>query len=79
MFEKALALDPSYSRAFSGLAFSHHRDIWLEYTDSRENSVAKCLEVTRAAVALDDTDAFAHMVLGAAFSWAGQHDPRDPR
>ncbi len=74
MFEKALALDPNYSQAFSGLAYSHHHDIWLEYTDSRENSVAKCLEAARTAVAFDDRDAFAHMVLGAAFSWAGRHD-----
>ena len=74
MFEKALALDPNYSQAFSGLAYSHHRDIWLEYTDSRENSVAKCLEAARTAVEFDDRDAFAHMVLGAAFSWAGRHD-----
>ncbi len=74
MFEKAVALDPNYSRAFSGLAYSHHLDIWLGYTDSRENSAAKCLEAARTAVTFDDTDAFAHMVVGAAFSWACRHD-----
>ncbi len=74
MFERAVELDSTYSQAFYGLAYSHHRDLLLEYARSRDDSVARCLAAAERAVALDAMDSLAHSMLGYAALWAGQHD-----
>ena len=74
MFERALELDSTYSQAHCGLAQTHHRDINLDLSESREESVAKCLEAARRAVKLDDMDSSAHWMLGLALQWAGQYE-----
>ncbi len=74
VFERALELDATYCQALTGLAYSHQLDILFEYTDSRAESIAQLLEAARRAVALDDTDSFAHVLLAFAFRWSGQHD-----
>jgi adenylate cyclase len=35
MFEQALTLDPTYSRSWTGLAYSHYRDAFFAFTDDR--------------------------------------------
>ena len=72
MFTRAIALDPNYSQAYSGLAYSHHRDIHLGYTEDRAESIRKLCEVAERAVALDDADSLAHWVLGMANLWSGR-------
>jgi adenylate cyclase len=74
MFERAVELDSTYSQAFYGLAYSHHRDLLLEFARSRDDSVARCLAAAERAVALDAMDSLAHSMLGYAALWAGQHD-----
>ncbi len=74
MFERAIELDPTYGQAYSGIAQTHHRDIVFDFTESREESAAQCLESARQAVAIDDMDSAAHWVLGLGFQWSGQHD-----
>jgi adenylate cyclase len=74
MFELALALDPSYSRNWTGLAYSHYRDAFLAFTEDREQSIAQCLEAARQALARDDGDAVAHFVLSRGLQLAGKPD-----
>jgi adenylate cyclase len=74
MFERACGLDPTYSQAFTGLAHTYQIDILLEFTDRREESIAKLFEAARQAVALDDADSMAHVMLCFACRWARQHD-----
>ena len=69
MFERAIVLDPDYSRAHAALAFTHHRDFYIGFAEDRDNSKEECLKVAQQAVALDDNDAFAHAVLGFAYVW----------
>jgi adenylate cyclase len=73
-FQRALALDPNYGRAYVGLAFSHHRDVQFRHTDSRADSLEKCLNMARRAVELDDTDAMAHWELGIAYAMHGNNE-----
>jgi adenylate cyclase len=74
MFERAMELDPDYSRAYSGLAFTYYRAVWLHSTDNREETVKKCLETARRAVELDKSDSYAYFVLSRALNVSGQHD-----
>ena len=74
MFGRALELDPSYSQAHSGLSFSHTRDLLLEVSDRRDESMAAALGACRRAIELDETDAFAHIMLAVASMWPGEFD-----
>lgn len=70
MFERAVARDPAYSRGYSGIAYTHHRDALLGYSDDPEQSIAQCVEAARRAVSLDDGDAFAHYVLSRGLHYS---------
>ncbi len=74
MFRRAIKLEPTYSRAFTGLAYSYHRDIFWDYAKSRDEWIKEFIKVARRAVELDDTNSSSHLVLGYAYIWAGQHD-----
>jgi len=70
MFERAIALDPTYAQAYTGLAYSHHRDLVLGYSDDPEGSREKCGQAARRAIALDEADSFAHWIM--ALYYAGR-------
>ncbi len=75
LFEAAIALDPEYSDAHAGLAWSYLRDIWLEVYDDRSGPLAKAFQSARRSVALDRASSTAHLALGTAHIWANEHDP----
>jgi adenylate cyclase len=74
MFQRAIELDPNYSDAYSGLARSYHRDLLMQCTDDRKESIAKALEAARRAVTLDRVSSIAHQVLSTAHIWRNEHD-----
>lgn len=74
MFERGVALDPNYSRAHTGMAYSHYRDVLFGYSDDIERSLALSLEFARRAISLDDTDGFAHFVMSRCLLHDGKLD-----
>ena len=72
MFEQAIALDSTYVSGYTGIAYSHFRDALLGFSDDQEQSIAHCLQGAERAVALDDTDPFAHFVLSRGLHLAGR-------
>ena len=74
MFAAALALDPNYARAYSGIAYSHCRDFRFGSTDDLEESLRGAFDAARRAIALDETDSQAHIMLARAYSCAGDGD-----
>ena len=74
MFLAAIEIDPRYSKAHTGLAYSYHRDLFWSYADDRLQWIERFLQVARDAVKHDDTDSSAHLVLGYAYLWDGQFD-----
>lgn len=72
LFERAIALDPNYARAWTGLAYTYSRDFRLWRADARETAAKKTLECARQAVRLDDTDSEAHLMLGRGFNMTDQ-------
>ena len=66
-FNQAIAIDPNYSRAYSGLAYTYILlDDWFM---PPHESVAKARENATKAIAIDETDADAHLVLGMVAHW----------
>lgn len=64
---QAIALDPNYSRAYSALAYNYiNQDDW--FLEPRK-SAPKAREAALKAVALNETDAEAHVVLAIEDQW----------
>ena len=73
-FGQAIELDPDYRAAYTGIAYSHHRDLTAEFAGDRDDSIAKCLEAARRGVALDPMNSNARVALAQAYIWPDQHD-----
>jgi adenylate cyclase len=77
MFERAIEIDPGYSRAYSGLAYTFHRDLAFQFFstgDVRGTLAANCLSAAQRAVDLDQSDSIAHTFLGLAKFWCDDFD-----
>jgi len=72
--EESIALDPKYPRPYVALAQTYLLDILLGTTESPERSMTKALELLKKAIALDDSEAAAHGVLGYLYAMMGQYD-----
>ncbi len=73
-FERAIELDPLFSRAHTSLAYTHQLDILHGYTDDRARSIEWLLSHAKRGVQLDDNDSYGHLMLCFAYRWAGEHD-----
>jgi adenylate cyclase len=65
-FEQAVALDPQYAEAYALLVMTYVRGAFY-YQEGQVRVRERALELARKAVALDDTLALAHNVLGWAY------------
>ncbi len=73
-FEQALALDPDYAQALTGLAYSHHRDLWFGFASDREHSISEQIRTAQQAIKIDLNDSMAHCMLGFGFLWSRDFD-----
>ncbi|MDH3692430.1 MAG: adenylate class-3/4/guanylyl cyclase [Gammaproteobacteria bacterium] len=67
MFEQATELDPDYAAAYIGLAESYIAEFWSSWTTNRDVAGARAFEHACKAVALDDRDSHAHLILAVAY------------
>jgi tetratricopeptide (TPR) repeat protein len=72
MFERAIALDPNYARAYVWLSWGYFIDWDFQWTEGA-GSLDRALETAKKAVALDDSLSDAHTVLGWTSLWKKQH------
>ena len=63
LFERALALEPQFSRAFSGLSFTSFQDRFLQYSDSGDEMAHRARSLADEALRYDPLDPFAHLNL----------------
>lgn len=63
-FERVINLDPGYASAHSALAGTYLIESWFGWTDSPEQSIAKAFECSQKGLSFDETDAWAHAVMG---------------
>jgi adenylate cyclase len=72
--EEAIALDPDYASAYAWLGATHMMDVWLGSSKSPKDSIKKAIELSKKALALDDTLATARSRLGFLYTMTRQHD-----
>ena len=74
LFRKAIKLDPTFARAYSALAVTYTNQVMVGYSDKTEEFLARALELTNTAIALDDTMPQAYFAQGYVLLYKGQHD-----
>jgi len=72
-FRAALELDPLFSRAHSGLSFTHFQNAFLSLTQDHERQIELSFETARESLAADNRDPAAHWAMGRAL-WLGGKD-----
>jgi adenylate cyclase len=73
MAGEAIALDPKYADAYALLGATHMNDVFLG-TSRPKDSIAKAIELTQKALAMNDSLADARSRLGVLYSWSGRYD-----
>ena len=74
LFELARKIDPSYARAYAGLAWTYADDIYYQWTDDYDKTLKLALEMASVAVRLDPNDYQAHWVFGWGYLYNRQHE-----
>lgn len=75
MYERAITLDPNFALAYGALALTYIDDFRRGWGASREESVAKAVELAEKAVAIDEKLPQAHFALGYVSLYIqGQHE-----
>jgi adenylate cyclase len=72
--EEAISLDPNYAPAYNALARATIVDIWLGLAKNPQESLMKCIELNKRAIALDDSFASGHTGLGYSLVMARKYD-----
>jgi adenylate cyclase len=72
--EKAIALDPKYALAYNLLATTYMNEVILGLSEDPRVSLKKAMELTQKAIALDNSLAWPHALLGFIYTLMRQHD-----
>jgi DNA-binding SARP family transcriptional activator/TolB-like protein len=73
-FGKAIALDPTFARAYAGLSFTHFQNVFLDLTPDRAHEIGLAIETAAHSLTADDHDPAAHWAMGRALWLAGDSD-----
>lgn len=74
LFERAVAQDPSFARAYAGLSFTHFQDAFLEYDNTRSEALKNARRFAERSIELDSLDPFANFTMGRYFWLEGELD-----
>ena len=75
MFEKAIALDPNYADAHAALAYNYMiSSASIVQYDKDPIAAQRAIQLARRAIALDDSNWLAYVVLGEAYAYEHQYD-----
>ena len=72
-FETAVHLDPTFSRAYAGLSFTHFQNAFQGWA-KREPEIDRAFEAAGRSLMVDDRDPAAHWAMGRALWLRGRHD-----
>jgi len=73
-FARAVALDPTFSRSYAGLSFTHFQSAFLLQAREREREIALAFETAGQALEADPRDPAAHWAMGRALWLRHEHD-----
>lgn len=73
-FEMAIRYDPTFSRAYAGLSFTHWQDAFQGWGAGRQQMLEQAYAAASQALMADDRDPAAHWAMGRAQWLAGRLD-----
>jgi DNA-binding SARP family transcriptional activator len=73
-FARAIALDPTFSRSYAGLSFTHFQNAFLLQTHEREREIALAFETAGQGLEADPSDPAAHSAMGRALWLRREHE-----
>ncbi len=73
LFLEALDLDPGYAQAYMGLSWAHLQS-WQFLWSTDPETLERARELAERAIALDDTLAGCHSLLGQIYLWEKEHE-----
>jgi TolB-like protein/tetratricopeptide (TPR) repeat protein len=73
-FERALRRDPTFSRAYAGLSFTHFQNAFQGWTE-RAPEIDRAFAAAGQALMADDRDPAAHWAMGRALWLRGRQEP----
>jgi len=73
-FQRAVNLDPRFVRAHGRLSATYIREANVFRPELLARNVARAVDCSRRAIAIDPTDAMAHATLAIALTTGGYHD-----
>jgi adenylate cyclase len=73
MFERAIELDPQFASAYAGRGFTYYEE-WSHQWSQDPGTLDRAYDMATEAIALDDSHAGAHALLGWVYLWRKQHD-----
>jgi adenylate cyclase len=67
LFERAAGLAPEYAPVFTALGWTHWEDSFHGWSESREESLLRTVELAKKALVLDDSDPMIQALWGAIY------------
>jgi TolB-like protein len=74
LFEEVIALDPDFSRGYSGLALSYGMGVMFGMSKSPKESMAQAIGLAEKAISLNEKDAINHAALAYLLARPNRHD-----
>jgi len=73
-FSRAIVLDPTFSRSYAGLSFTHFQNAFHLHVREPEREIASAIETAEQALQADPNDPAAHCAMGRALWLQYAHD-----
>jgi adenylate cyclase len=73
-FERAAGLAPEYAPVLTGLGWTYWEDAHHGWSESREESLLRAVELAKKAQALDESDPMIHALWGAIYLLQGRYE-----
>ena len=73
-FQESITLEPEYPPAYAGLAGVCLNEAWQGWSDNPEQSGALAMQYAQKCVTLDESNSFAHAILGMVYLVLGLWD-----
>ncbi len=74
LFERAVALEPTFARAYAGLSFTHFQDAFLRYAGNVLEAAKLAQYYAEQCLQRDPVDPFGNLTMGRAFWLRGELD-----
>lgn len=73
-FTKSAELDPGFAKPIAKIAWVHYLDTSFGWSQNTQESLANGLQCSKAAIALDDAEAWGHYALAGYHTYTGRLD-----